>query len=65
MSPPHWQGVIIDTHIYQVFSVAVRFKPRFFFASWLTFRQYAVGQSNDQCGTHLVGLQHWIIAPIF
>ena len=24
MSPPDWQGVILDTHIYQMFSVAVR-----------------------------------------
>ena len=23
MSPPNWQGVILDTHIYQMFSVAV------------------------------------------
>ena len=24
MSPPNWEGVVIDTHIYQMFSVAVR-----------------------------------------
>lgn len=23
MPPPNWQGVILDTHLYQMFSVAV------------------------------------------
>ena len=36
MSPPNWRGVMIDTHIYQMFSVAVCLKL-FFFASWLIF----------------------------
>lgn len=24
MDPPHWEGVAMDTHIYQMFSVAAR-----------------------------------------
>ena len=38
MSSPQWQGVIIDTHIYQVFSVGVSLKFIYLFASWLTFQ---------------------------
>ena len=26
MAPPNWQGVILDTHIYQMFSVTVCIK---------------------------------------
>ena len=57
MSPPQWQGVILDTHIYQMFSMGVRLKWVYFSPGGLHFRQYVVGQSNDLCGTHLVGLQ--------
>ena len=63
MSPPNWQGVVMDTHIYQMFSVAVSLESFFFSPHDLYFRQY-VGQSNDQCATHLYGLQHCIITPI-
>ena len=43
MSPPDWQGVILDTHIYQVFSESVRLKPFLFSPRGLHFREYAVG----------------------
>ena len=36
MPPPQWQGVILDTHIYQVFSVAVRFKFYFRFVAYIS-----------------------------
>ena len=58
MPSPNWQGVVLDTHIYQMFSVAVRLKTSFFLPLGLYFRKYAVGQPNDQCRTHLDGLQH-------
>ena len=43
MSPPDWQGVILDTHIYQVFSESVRLKSFLFSPRGLHFREYAVG----------------------
>jgi hypothetical protein len=40
MSPPHWEGVILDTHLYQVFSMGVRLKWVYFSPRGLHFRQY-------------------------
>jgi len=41
MSPPNWQGVILDTHIYQVFSVSVRLG--LFLPLSLHLRQFIAG----------------------
>ena len=60
MPAPNWQGVILDTHIYQMFSVAVSSKFSTFL-TWLTWTGYT-GQPDEQCAAHSNSLWTGFIA---
>lgn len=54
MTPPGWDGVMMDTHIYQMFSVAVSFSaetPRHLFSSLI------LGKPNEQLPAYIHCLQ--------
>ena len=63
MPPPNWQGVILDTHIYQMFSVAV---SRGFATDFLIFADLQagpdIGQPDEQRTAHINSLWTGFIA---
>jgi hypothetical protein len=53
MPSPNWQGVLIDTHIYQMFSVAVSCLLITTDSSRSSSVYTFTGQPKDQCSAHL------------